>query len=222
MTDDVKGKVERLWEVRGSVNDWERGFIESVHDQAVAGGRRLSVRQVELIDKILAKNNPGAIEERSRWHREYDDEKRDLARKAAQYYVAEGTYYQAVAHKIINDPDYIPSEKCFSKMTSNKYVARYLAALEVGPRFEKGQMVQFRNTQEVRSATAFYIFENGGASSTGRQTLAGTPVIVLEVGDDPGITKGARQYKVLPTRSTGDTLPMPIKTSEKNLNTLKC
>ena len=40
-------------------------------------------------------------------------------RLAAEYYTANGPYFAAAAHKVLNDPAYIPTEKLFNKMTQN-------------------------------------------------------------------------------------------------------
>ena len=176
-------KLDHLAGLGEQLTDWQRGFIESVADQYK---RRdyLSDAQHATIDKIVALHSPEAIKARNDWRSSYDEEKRALARQAAEYYTKGRMYFQGVSHKILNDPAYIPTEKCFNKMTQNKYVQRYLAQLEAGPAFAKGQLVRFRRNNLVRRYVGY--------------RYAGTLAVVCHVGDQVSATKGSRSYQVLP------------------------
>ena len=177
-------KLDHLVSLGEQLNDWDRGFVESVADQYKQ--RNLSYGQIEVVNKILAKHSPEQIKARNAWRASYDEEKQALMRLAAEYYTANGPYFRDVAHKVLNDSAYIPTEKCFNKMTQNKYVQRWIAQREAGPAFVKGQLVRFRRNALVRH---WY----------GSQ-LQGTLAVVLGVGTDDQVsaTKGSRPYEVLP------------------------
>ena len=191
-------KLDHLVSLGEQLNDWDRGFVESVADQYKQ--RNLSDAQHDIINKILAKHSPEQIKARNAWRDSFDEEKRTLARQAAEYYTANGPYFADAAHKVLNDPAYIPTEKLFNKMTQNKYVQRWIAQREAGPAFAKGQLVRFRRNALVRHWYGSY--------------LQGTLAVVLSVGTDDQVssTKGSRPYEVLPVGRS-----KPLTTEERCL-----
>ena len=189
-------KLDHLVSLGEQLNDWDRGFVESVADQYKQ--RNLSYGQIEVVNKILAKHSPEQIKARNDWRSSYDEEKQALARQAAEYYTVNPPYFREAARKILNDPAYIPTEKCFNKMTQNKYVQRWIAQREAGPAFAKGQLVRFRRNRLVRHGYGSY--------------LQGKLAVVCNVGDQVSATKGSRSYQVLPIGKV-----KPITTEERFL-----
>ena len=191
-------KLDHLVGLGEQLADWDRGFVESVADQYKQ--RNLSDAQHDIINKILAKHSPEQIKARNAWRDSFDEEKRTLARQAAEYYTVNPPYFREAARKILNDPAYIPTEKCFNKMTQNKYVQRWIAQREAGPAFAKGQLVRFRRNALVRHWYGSY--------------LQGTLAVVLSVGTDDQVssTKGSRPYVVLPVGRS-----KPLTTEERCL-----
>ena len=175
-------KLDRLNAIGGNLTDWEFGFAASVLDQYKR--RNLSDHQHAIVDKILAKHDPAAVKARSDWRDSFDEEKQALARQAAEYYTVNPPYFGDVARKILNDPAYIPTEKCFNKMTQNKYVQRWIAQRAAGPAFAKGQLVRFRRNRLVGQYVG--------------SRFKGTLAVVCNVGDQVSATKGSRSYQVLP------------------------
>ena len=180
---NTQQKLDRLNALGGDLTDWEFGFAGSVLDQYKRRGV-LSDAQHSTIDKILTKHSPEQIKARNDWRSSYDEEKQALARQAAEYYTVNPPYFREAARKILNDPAYIPTEKCFNKMTQNKYVQRWIAQREAGPAFAKGQLVRFRRNRLVRHGYGSY--------------LQGKLAVVCSVGDQVAATKGSRSYQVLP------------------------
>ena len=175
-------KLDRLNALGTQLTQWEQGFSESVTDQYKR--RNLSDAQHDFVNKILAKHDPAAVKARSDWRDSFDEEKQALARQAAEYYTANPPYFGDVARKILNDPAYIPTEKCFNKMTQNKYVQRWIAQRAAGPAFAKGQLVRFRRNRLVGQWVG--------------SRFKGTLAVVCSVGEQVSATKGARVYQVLP------------------------
>ena len=190
-------KLDHLAGLGEQLTDWQRGFIESVADQYK---RRdyLSDKQHATIEKIVAAHDPAAVKARNAWRSSYDEEKQALMRLAAEYYVANPPYFGEVARKILNDPAYIPTEKCFVKMTQNKYVQRWIAQREAGPAFAKGQLVRFRRNRLVGQYVG--------------SRFKGTLAVVCNVGDQVSATKGSRSYQVLPIGQA-----KPLTTEERFL-----
>ena len=180
--ENTQQKLDRLNALGGDLTDWEFGFAASVLDQYKR--RNLSDHQHAIVDKILAKHDPAAVKARSDWRDSFDEEKQALARQAAEYYTVNPPYFGDVARKILNDPAYIPTEKCFVKMTQNKYVQRWIAQREAGPAFAKGQLVRFRRNRLVGQYVG--------------SRFKGTLAVVCNVGDQVSATKGSRSYQVLP------------------------
>ena len=205
VVETTQQKLDRLNALGGNLTDWEFGFAASVLDQYKR--RNLSDAQHGIVDKILAKHDPAAIKARSDWRANYDDEKREIARKVAEYYKKNPPYYGDVATKILNDPAYVPSEKCFNKMTGNKYAQRALAAAATPPVFAKGQLVRFRRNDEVRNNHVSYTGKPGG-----RTYLTGKLAVVLSISDCAPRCKGTRGYTVLPMGAA-----TPIETLERRL-----
>ena len=191
-------KLDYLASLGEQLNDWQREFVESIADQYKQ--RNLSERQHLVINRIIALYDPVAVKARNDWRASYDEEKQALMRQAAEYYDANPPYFADAAHKVLNDPAYIPTEKLFNKMTQNKYVQRWIAQREAGPAFAKGQLVRFRRNSLVRH---WY----------GSQ-LQGTLAVVLSVGTDDQVssTKGSRPYVVLPVGRS-----KPFSTEERCL-----
>ena len=181
--ENTQQKLDRLNALGGDLTDWEFGFAASVLDQYKRRGV-LSYVQISTIERILAKHSPEQIKARNAWRDSYDEEKQALARQAAEYYTVNPPYFREAAYKILNDPAYIPTEKCFNKMTQNKYVQRWIAQREAGPAFAKGQLVRFRRNDLVRRYVG--------------SRYAGTLAVVCNVGDQVSATKGSRSYQVLP------------------------
>jgi len=185
--ENTQQKLDRLNALGGDLTDWEFGFAASVLDQYKRRGV-LSYVQISTIERILAKHSPEQIKARNAWRDSYDEEKQALARQAAEYYTVNPPYFREAARKILNDPAYIPTEKCFNKMTQNKYVQRWIAQREAGPAFAKGQLVLFRRNDLVRQHVGY--------------RFAGTLAVVCNVGDQVSATKGSRPYWVLPMGKT--------------------
>jgi len=192
-------KLDRIAKLDDQLTQWEQGFSESVLDQFKRRGT-LSGGQITVVDKILAKHNPEQIKARNDWRASFDQEKQALARLAAKYYTANPPYFGDIAHKILNDLTYIPTEKCFVKMTQNKYVQRWIAQREAGPAFAKGQLVRFRRNNDVRMSLG--------------SKYKGQLGVVLSVGTDDQVsaTKGSRPYGILPMGAT-----KPLSVCEKFL-----
>ena len=62
-------KLDHLVSLGEQLNDWDRGFVESVADQYKQ--RNLSYGQIEVVNKILAKHSPEQIKARNAWRASY-------------------------------------------------------------------------------------------------------------------------------------------------------
>jgi len=182
------------------LTDWERGFIESLHEQFNKRGR-LSERQFEIFERIEnEKLSESASEKAKQWLVIYDDKHRHIARICAEYYKHAG-YFRDLVHSILNEKDYVPSEKQYKKLCENKYAKKVLAEYNREPKYSIGSLVQFRTT----------------ADWSHRVATNGMPCVVISSGGTiKNAAKGAKPYKVLPFGSA-----KPIECEERHLKTCK-
>ena len=164
------------------LSQWEQGFVESLHGQFNKRGR-LSSKQIEILERIEAQSlSEEAQASRKQWHDRYDDEKRRVALICAKYYLKTG-YFQALATNIINDSDYVPSEKAWKKMCQNKYALKVITEHDAPAKYPVGTVVEFRST----------------ANWNHKSASKGMPCVVISAGGDiVSAAKGSKPYKVLP------------------------
>ena len=182
---ELMSTIERLMALP-TLNDWSRGFLESVKEQL---GRRgnLSDKQINIVKKIESENNEDAQKKRKEWIASYDDEKRQIAVICATYYHATGDYYRRMANQVLEDPDFIPSEKQWKAMCDNKYAAKVIKATFDDPLYPAGSLVSVRSSApwRVKDASPQGIF------------------LVVETDAAPVVSacKGAKIYKIMPVGS---------------------
>ena len=172
-----------------TLTDWERQFMSSLLESAKKWGR-LTAKQHEVYQRIEKKSDPAFQAARKSWNTSWTPEKRAMLVFAASYYKANPPYYGDVADRILNDSNYIPSEKLYRKMVENKYVQRAFANAAATPLYAVGTMVTIRDS----------------TSNPTRTSLRGQDVLVVDVEQDVlHATKGSRSYTVLPI-GAGETL----------------
>ena len=178
--------VERIEKTaaRGTstLTDWERSFLGSLLDSAKKWGR-LTAKQHEVYQRIERKTDPAHQKAVADWRSGFTEEMRTSAVFAANYYKANPPYFGDAAERILNDSNYIPSEKLYRKMVENKYVQRAMQNAKTAPLYTVGSMVTVRDSQGVVGPIRNY---------------RGKDAVVLEAQDNLSATKGARIYKVLP------------------------
>jgi len=181
--------------------DWDKGFLESLSGQ-LAKGRTLSPKQVETLIKIEHRNDPSVIEARNQWASNFTDEMREIAKVCARYYQANPPYYGDLCAKILNQPDFIPTEKQYRAMCENKYAMKVRAASFNAPIFPVGTLVSFRSTAPYGVKQV---------STTGQ-------AVVIRVDGLPvtSAAKGSKVYEVLPV---GD--PKTFIVEERHLKKMR-
>jgi hypothetical protein len=168
----------------GILTDWELGFTESLIGQ-LEKGKGLSVKQVEVFDRIERNASPQAQAEATSWKDGYDKEKRSCARVAANYYLNNGPYFRNLCERILSEEDFVLTEKQYRKMVENKYMAKVFAAITDDPKFPVGSIVQVRT-----NCSDPYV----------RHALANNKPAVVISDNEPVISaaRGAKRYKLLP------------------------
>jgi hypothetical protein len=155
----------------------------------------LTERQYEAFTKVEKRFSPERIAERKAWAEQYDDDKRKLAKICAEYYVANPPYFGNLARQIINEPDFIPTEKQYRAIVENKYAKKVIASTLAESKFKVGAMVM------------------GRATATNRK-IHNQLLVVIEVDATPvkSAAKGSKVYRVLPVG-----LPNTLLVEERDL-----
>ena len=182
---ELMNTIEKLMAVP-TLNDWSRGFLESVKEQLGRRGK-LSDKQIGIVKKIEAENGDEAQRSREKWIASYDEEKRKIAKICATYYHANGDYYRRMASQVLTEPDFILSEKQWKAMCDNKYAAKVIKATFDDPLYPAGSPVSVRSSApwRVKDASPQGIF------------------LVVETDAAPVVSacKGAKIYKIMPVGS---------------------
>ena len=202
---NIKARLKSLLEKQ--LADWDLGVIESVSSQ-IDKGFKLSGKQLDTISKIENKHSPEALKKRRDWIENYDEEKRKIATICAMYYDHHGDWWLSLARNVLEDKDYVPTEKNYNKMTNNKYSQKVIKATFEEPKFLVGDLVTIRKSLSADAHThRWKLIE-----------LKEADAVVLAVGDKPVLSpaKGAKVYKVLPFGST-----KAYHIEERNLKKMK-
>ena len=193
---DVK-VLERIGKLRefDRLTQWESGFLESLAE-SFSKWKGLTPRQYEIFEKIEKKyTDPSAVKGWNQWAKEYDDEKRKLAKIVAKYYVAEnrrqGTgYWGDLPSKILNDDKFIPTRNQFEKMTGNNYAKRAIAAATEDAKFPVGSIARIRKGISFTYKCAKYpnedvlilsVLEDGRQYKTSQACLLSNPANIFEI-----------------------------------------
>jgi len=125
---------------------WDAGFVESVSSQAQRG-RDLSPKQLEILSKIEERWSDEAVAAKSVWKNTYlsSPEMQERANLAASYYQTVG-YYGDLAQNILHVEGFVPTEKQYKSITSNKFAQKILDAWYAEPKYSNGSYVLVRDT----------------------------------------------------------------------------
>jgi hypothetical protein len=186
-------------------NNFLQSFLPSILEQFEKKGY-LTQKQVDILEKNEKQFDPMNIEsarkEYEQWCSDYDDEKREIAKKVAEYYRNEYTtgrsttfYYEKVATQILENPDYIPRRQQYEKMVNNKYAQQWLKNSSAQPKFAVGDYVC------VNSQTKNY-WNQRNYGSTFEQLKKYEVGAVIEIKPPVANRKGAHIYVVLPMGGT--------------------
>jgi DNA gyrase/topoisomerase IV subunit A len=136
-------------------NKFLQSFLPSILEQFEKKGY-LTQKQVDILEKNEKQFDPMNVEssrkEYEEWCKEYDDEKREIAKKVAEYYKSayesgknRAFYHEKAATQILENPDYIPPKLKYEKMVNNKYAQQWLKNSSAQPKFNQGDYVSLNS-----------------------------------------------------------------------------
>jgi hypothetical protein len=161
------------------LNDWEKGFIESVLGQ-LEKGFKLSYNQERIIKRCSDKTSEDEVKKVEDWESSFDTEKRRIFDICVRYYKQAG-YFSHVVDKVAKNSDYIPNEKTFVKMCENKYAKKVLALCDSEPVWPVGGIATLRKT--LKHSDLRHHGEQSSMSLNARK-LKDKPVMILGISDE--------------------------------------
>jgi hypothetical protein len=148
--------------------------------------RGLTTKQEFALQKIEARYNQastGDIKDKY-WGKQFTDEMKERAKICAMYYDANPPYFSDLVYHILNDEGFIPTEKQYAAITTNKYAKKILDSYYKKPDFPQDSFVLLRKS----------------APSELLKELTDIPCLVVKTNVQP-ITracKGSKKYQILP------------------------
>ena len=186
----MKERIENLLEKNfGVMNQNSRNFLNSLlHFIEKVGD--LTERQQEALKRIEDRYSEEAISNRVAWEKNYSEQHKKHARIAATYYSGSHNYagyFRDLALRVLDEPDWIPTEKQYRAMCENKYVKRVIESSLSEPKYPVGSFVMIRSGKGPRQ-----LWQNP------------TPAMVIETNAGPvtSAAKGSKLYKILPMGSS--------------------
>ena len=182
---------------RVTAGSWDEGFVVSLTKQ-VKSNRQLSEKQLSVLSKIEARYSPEAVAAVAEWKKQYSSsgEMQLNAKIAASYYMETG-YFRDLATNILENSEFVPTEKQYRSITGNKYAQKILSAWFDAPKYASGSYVYFRANAP-------------GAVRRG-QTRPGV-ILKTNATYPKTAAKGAKMYQVLPFGSA-----VPVLVEERYL-----
>jgi hypothetical protein len=139
----------------------------------------LTVGQNNALKAMENRYSSDNKQKRDEWIASFDANKRGVLNICAKYY-ATTPYFRDIAVKVLDDPNWIPSEKQYRAMCENKYAQRMVTNMESPIKYPAGSIVEVRAT--------FHRWD----------LPAGTVGMVVSVSDLVSPSRGSRKYRFLP------------------------
>ena len=159
-----------------------KDFLQSLSG-AYEKYKGLTSRQFEAFEKVEKRFSAEKIAARKSWAGEYTEEKRQIAKVCAEYYLANPPYFRDLADQIVNREGFVPTERQWRALCENKYAKKVLEAAFAAPKFSNGSMVVGRATSSRNIRGKFL------------------PVIEADASPVKSAAKGSKIYRVLPVGS---------------------
>ena len=205
MNSEVNEFLARVDALVGRAGDlfvqWELDWVERVKGRVGHYGS-VADWQTSKLKELEARYSDEYVTESRNFRDNITSEQREAFRLACNYYRKQG-YYSGItgivpeAFMSGDSNDYVPSFNNYSRLTDNKYFKKILAAVRSEPKFETGQLVQFRASSSLpqRNPLETTYHDTG----FGFSKLAGMYAVVLQVAPFAPRTaaRGTKPYKVL-------------------------
>lgn len=178
-TFDIVNNLLKLPWILGGTKD----FLLSIKQSYEKIGE-LTKKQIEAVKKIEVKNSAETVDKYNDWIKDYGQDKKEIAEICAHYYKSNPPYFADLSEKILNDSEFVPSERQYISMCENKFAVKVVEATRAEPKFKVGMIVKGRkNAPSAVENQLFSIIK-----------INATPVV--------SAAKGAKMYELLPFGKT--------------------
>lgn len=131
---------------RTDVTERDRAFFISLREgwnkyQSLTNGQSAALKKSE------ERYSQEAQQKRNEWIANFTPQMRERMKLCAAYY-SKTSYFTDLARTILNDENFIPSEKQYNALCLNKYASRLVQQTIAGPKFSIGDIVQLRRYKE--------------------------------------------------------------------------
>ena len=144
----------------------------------------MTKNQIEAVRKIEVKNSQDTVENYNKWVASYDDDKKEIAKICAFYYKNNPPYFANLSEKILNEPDFVPTEKQFVSMCKNKFTMKVVEATNSPAKYEAGMIVKGRKNAPLNVRDELF------------------SVMKINAAPVTSAAKGAKIYELLPFGKT--------------------
>ena len=186
----MKERIEKILDINfGVMNQNSKNFLNSLLLFIEKTGD-LTERQQEALKRIESRYSVEAISNREAWEKNYSEQHKKHAKIAASYYSSSHNtagYFRDLALRILEEPDWVPSEKQFRAMCENKYAKRVIESTLAEPKYPAGSFVMIRAGKGPRQLRRNHV-----------------PAMIVETDAAPVVSaaKGSKLYKILPMGSS--------------------
>ena len=120
-------------------------FLTDIHNYFNKKGG-LTPNQYKAFEKAESRFSPEAQKLNAEWQAEYNEEKRENMRIAAEYYMYKNQYFKDLAEKVLMVKDFVPTRKQYQSMVENKFAQKVIKATKATPKFgdKDSKLVQLR------------------------------------------------------------------------------
>lgn len=177
-------RIQKVSEKNGDPRS--KDFIASLLEFAKKN-EGLTKNQLSCFERLESHFSPQAEERAKEWTATYDQTKRDLVIMCAEYYRHTPYSFDGIIKRILEEPDFIPTEEQFKKITANKYAQKVMTSTTAIAKYPKNSLVQIR--KEAKGLPA---------------PMLGRLAFVVQANSSPvrNAAKGAKRYKILPFGTT--------------------
>lgn len=167
---------------------WAVDFVKSLRGQ-VLGGKALSTRQMEILAKVEARHSDEAQAARDNWASSWASNE-DAQRRfkiALDYYATTG-YFSGVIRESRSNPDFVPNERLFRKVTENKFASRVIESTLAEAKWKAGDLVMLNAAAPYSSPWGASLFKMRGSKGT---------VVAADAAPVRSAARKSKVYKVL-------------------------
>ena len=182
-----------------NLNEWEKGFLESVEKYFSSHGG-ISNKQDIYLTKIT--NKYKTVAPSHEWKQKFQNYA-PLWDILVKFYAEETEFYKSITRKWLKNPEYIPTEEEFRKLHDNKYAPGIISNALAPHKYDVGEVVIIRKpalNEKFANEWVRYITKLGGKGSprSNYEQKFLYPFFIAAHVNKFTATAGSKRYKIIP------------------------